>query len=62
MFGIAVRRPGRVLRIALLLAVVGWVAGTQVEDVSDITRLVPGDQQEVRDLRPCSARRGRPVT
>ena len=39
------------LRIALLLAVVGWIAGTQVEVVSDITRLVPADQQEVRDLK-----------
>ena len=34
-----------------MLAVVGWVAGTQVEVVSDITRLVPGDQREVRDLK-----------
>ena len=50
-FGVAVRRPGRVLRVALLLAVFGWVAGTQVEVVSDITRLVPDDQQEVRDLK-----------
>jgi hydrophobe/amphiphile efflux-3 (HAE3) family protein len=50
-FGVAVRRPGRVLRIALLIAVVGWIAGTQVEVVSEITRLVPGDQREVRDLK-----------
>jgi hydrophobe/amphiphile efflux-3 (HAE3) family protein len=50
-FGFAVRRPGRVLRIAFLVAVVGWVAGTQVEVVSDITRLVPGDQREVRNLK-----------
>ena len=50
-FSVAVRRPGRVLRIALLIAVLGWVAGTQVETVSEITRLVPGDQREVRDLK-----------
>ena len=50
-FGVAVRRPGRVLRVALLLAVFGWIAGTQVEVVSDITRLVPDSQQEVRDLK-----------
>ncbi len=47
----AVRRPGRVLRIALALALVGWIAGTQVDTVSDITKLVPGDQREVRDLQ-----------
>jgi predicted RND superfamily exporter protein len=40
-----------VLRIALLIAVVGWVAGTQVETVSEITRLAPADQREVRDLK-----------
>ncbi len=50
-FAGAVRRPGRVLRIALALALVGWVAGTQVDTVSDITKLVPGDQREVRDLQ-----------
>jgi hydrophobe/amphiphile efflux-3 (HAE3) family protein len=46
----ALRRPGRVLGIALALAAIGWVAGTQVEVVSDIQRLVPGDQREVSDL------------
>ena len=50
-FNVAVKRPGRVLRIALLIAVVGWAAGTQVETVSEITRLMPADQREVRDLR-----------
>ena len=59
-FGVAVRRPGRVLRVALLLAVVGWVAGTQVEVVSDITRLVPGDQREVRDLKTLQREAGTP--
>ena len=50
-FAGAVRRPGRVLRIGLVLALVGWAAGTQVEVVSDITRLVPADQREVQDLK-----------
>jgi uncharacterized protein len=50
-FGVSVARPGRVLRVAALLAVIGWIAGTQVEVVSDITRLVPSDQREVRDLK-----------
>ena len=35
----------------LLIAVVGWVAGTQVEVVSDIARLAPADLREVRDLK-----------
>jgi uncharacterized protein len=46
----ALRRPGRVLGIAFALAAIGWVAGTQVEVVSEIQRLVPGDQREVSDL------------
>ena len=50
-FGVSVARPGRVLRVAALLAVVGWLAGTQVDVVSDVTRLVPSDQREVRDFK-----------
>jgi hydrophobe/amphiphile efflux-3 (HAE3) family protein len=46
----ALRRPGRVLGIAFAVAAIGWVAGTQVDVVSDVQRLVPGDQREVSDL------------
>ena len=34
----------------------GVVAGTQVDVVSDVARLLPADQREVRDLRLCSGR------
>jgi predicted RND superfamily exporter protein len=57
-FGVSVARPGRVLRVAGGRAGVGWIAGTQVEVVSDITRLVPGDQREVRDLRTLQRQAG----
>jgi uncharacterized protein len=39
----SIAMPGRVLVVALLLAVTGWVAGTRTEVVSDIRELVPAD-------------------
>jgi hypothetical protein len=50
-FNRAIRRPGKTLVIATVLAAVGWVAGTQIEVVSDLTRLVPANQREVKDLK-----------
>jgi uncharacterized protein len=47
---VAIVAPGRVLVVALALALCGWVAGTRVDTVSDIRQLVPGDLREVRDL------------
>ena len=47
----AARRPGRVLLVGLLLAVIGWVAGTQTPVQSDITKLVPSNMPALRDLR-----------
>src|SRR5205085_1214776 len=38
---LAVHRPGRVLGVALALAVVGWGLETQLSVVSDLPRLVP---------------------
>ncbi|MGI8461037.1 MAG: efflux RND transporter permease subunit [Solirubrobacterales bacterium] len=38
---ISVARPGRVLLVAAVLAVAGWVAGTRTEVVSDLRELVP---------------------
>jgi predicted RND superfamily exporter protein len=45
------RRPHRTLWIAVGVSLLGWALGTQVEVVSDLTRLVPSDRQEVRDAR-----------
>ena len=47
----AARRPGRVLLVGLLLATLGWVAGTQTPVQSDITKLVPSNMPALRDLR-----------
>ncbi|MBA2522558.1 MAG: MMPL family transporter [Solirubrobacterales bacterium] len=50
----SIERPGRVLLVAGLLAVTGWVAGTGTKVVSDIRQLVPGDLpalQSVDDLQ-----------
>jgi uncharacterized protein len=47
----AARRPGRVLLLGLLLAVLGWVADTQTPVQSDITKLVPSNMPALRDLR-----------
>jgi uncharacterized protein len=49
--GGVLRRPERVLAIAALLAVLGWVADTQTSVQSDITKLVPTSMPALRDLR-----------
>jgi hypothetical protein len=46
----AVRQPGRVLALAALLAVLGWVADTQTSVQSDVTKLVPSNMPALRDL------------
>ena len=48
--GQAVRRPGRVLAVALAVAACGWALDTQTRVESDIQRLVPQDMQALRDL------------
>ena len=48
--GAAVRQPGRVLAIAAVLAVLGWVADTQTSVQSDVTKLVPSSMPALRDL------------
>jgi hydrophobe/amphiphile efflux-3 (HAE3) family protein len=45
------RSPGRVLAVALALAVLGWIADTQTSVQSDITKLVPSNMPALRDLR-----------
>jgi hydrophobe/amphiphile efflux-3 (HAE3) family protein len=47
---VSITSPGRVLAVALALALCGWVAGTRTETVSDFRELVPGNLREVRDL------------
>jgi predicted RND superfamily exporter protein len=44
------RRPTRVVGIGVALAVLGLVVDTQTRVVSDVTKLVPQDQQALRDL------------
>ena len=44
-------RPGRVLALAALLAVIGWVADTQTAVQSDVTKLVPTSMPALHNLR-----------
>jgi hydrophobe/amphiphile efflux-3 (HAE3) family protein len=44
------RRPGRVLAIAAVPALIGWVADTQTSVQSDVTKLVPSNMPALRDL------------
>jgi uncharacterized protein len=46
----AIAVPGRVLAVALALAVLGWAAGTRTEVISDITELVPDDLPALQDV------------
>ena len=47
----ALRRPGRVLAVGLLIAVLGWAADTQTEVVSDVRDLVPADLPALKDAQ-----------
>lgn len=46
LLALAIAAPGRVLVVALVLAVAGWGVGTRTEVVSDLRELVPGDVLE----------------
>lgn len=48
---LALRRPGRVLLAAIVLAAIGWGLDWRTGVDSDITRLVPGDLPALRDVR-----------
>jgi len=48
---LALRRPGRVLAVGLVVAAAGWAVDSRTEVVSDIERLVPQDVESVKDLR-----------
>jgi len=47
----AMRRPGRVLLVGLVLAAAGWVLDTQMPVQSDVTKLVPSNMPALKDLR-----------
>ncbi|QEC50171.1 MMPL family transporter [Baekduia soli] len=49
--GVALRRPDRVLAAGLAIAAIGWVADTQTQVESDVTKLVPQDLQALSDLQ-----------
>lgn len=48
--GAIVRRPGRVLALGALLAVLGWIADTQTSVQSDVTKLVPSSMPALQNL------------
>ena len=50
-FALALRRPGRVLLVGAVLAVLGWGLDTQAGVESDIQRLVPQNLPALTDLR-----------
>lgn len=56
--GAAIATPGRVLLVAAVLAVTGWVAGTRTEVVSDIRELAPGDLPALESLDELQAATG----
>jgi hydrophobe/amphiphile efflux-3 (HAE3) family protein len=49
--GAVVRRPGRVVAVGAVLAVLGVVADTQTGVQSDVTKLVPSSMPALRNLR-----------
>jgi hydrophobe/amphiphile efflux-3 (HAE3) family protein len=55
---VSIASPGRVIFVAVALAVCGWAAGTQTKTVSDIRDLVPSQLPEVRDLNKLEAATG----
>ncbi|HET7508717.1 MAG TPA: MMPL family transporter [Solirubrobacterales bacterium] len=50
LLSLSLRYPEWVLSIGIALAIVGWVAGTQVETVSDIRSLAPQNIKAVENL------------
>jgi predicted RND superfamily exporter protein len=44
-------RPGRLLVVAVCIAVLGWIADTQTSVQSDVTKLVPASMPALRHLR-----------
>jgi hydrophobe/amphiphile efflux-3 (HAE3) family protein len=55
---VTVAAPGRILVVGLVLAAIGWAAGTRTEVVSDIRELVPRDLAELRSVDELQAATG----
>ncbi|MEO8966080.1 MAG: MMPL family transporter, partial [Solirubrobacteraceae bacterium] len=51
LLGALTANPGRILAVAAVLAVGGWVADTQTAVQSDVTKLVPPNMPALRNLR-----------
>ncbi|HET8980065.1 MAG TPA: MMPL family transporter [Solirubrobacteraceae bacterium] len=47
----SLRRPGRLLAVAAALAVIGWIADTQIAVQSDVTKLVPASMPALHNLK-----------
>jgi hydrophobe/amphiphile efflux-3 (HAE3) family protein len=56
--GLAISAPRRVLLGAVLLAVAGWVAGTQVGVISDLRQLVPSNLPALQNVDQLEAATG----
>ena len=56
--GVVVRHPGRVLALAAVLAIGGWVVDGRTPVQSDVTKLVPQSTPAMRDLRALEATTG----
>jgi predicted RND superfamily exporter protein len=55
---ISITSPGRVLAVAVLLAIAGWGAGTRIGVISDIRELVPRDLPALNDVDELEAATG----
>jgi hypothetical protein len=53
-------RPGRILKIGLAVAALGWLAGTQIDVSAEQQRLLPADRLEARDLASLERETGTP--
>jgi uncharacterized protein len=51
LISLAVRRPVQLLAVGAVLAALGWAADTQTGVQSDVTKLVPSNMPQLRDLR-----------
>jgi uncharacterized protein len=51
LIGGVMQRPGRVLALAAVLAIAGWIVDTQTAVQSDVTKLVPANMPALRNLR-----------
>lgn len=55
---LAVARPAAILAVGIVLAVIGWGVGTQIETVSEVRQLAPHNLRQVEDLDAFTAATG----